>query len=177
MMDLSIFSDSVTSISNSNNVCFKLFAKIRVDLCSFSGLIFDRQTHVVAAVWFVKRIRPLKHRQFLNCDVEISRLKTYLLSIVSFSHTACLLRKDEAAFKAGVANLFFPKRQFYSSPVHIRHTNERLQNFIVKSSLSLIKKKGHRWKKISKFLPFLLKPSCSLKKRSSLEIRVQSATG
>ena len=29
---------------------------------------------------------------------------------------------------------FFLNRQFYSSPVYIRHTNERLQNFIGKPS-------------------------------------------
>ena len=66
-----------------------------------------------------------------------------------------------------MANLFVLKRQFCSSPVHMRHTNERLQNFIVKPSCSLKRKrkKSHRWKKFSKFLLFLLKPSCSLKKK------------
>ena len=44
-------------------------------------------------------------------------------------------------FKSGLANLFVLKRQFCSNPVHIRHTNERLQNFIVKPSCSLKKKK------------------------------------
>ena len=39
-----------------------------------------------------------------------------------------------------MANLFVLNRQFYSSSVHIRHTNERLQNFIVKPSCSLKKK-------------------------------------
>ena len=48
---------------------------------------------------------------------------------------------------------------------------------LFKSSSYPPHKKGHRWKKFSKFLLFLLKPSCSLKKRSSPDIRVQSATG
>ena len=54
-----------------------------------------------------------------------------------------------------VANLFVLKRQFCSSPVHIRHTNKRLQNFIVKPKCSL-KKKGHRWNKFSIFYFFYI---------------------
>ena len=60
---------------------------------------------------------------------------------------------------------FFPKAPilFKSSsyPPHKRKTSK----FYSETKL-FSKKKGHRWKKFSKFLIFLLKPSCSLKKKA-----------
>ena len=59
---------------------------------------------------------------------------------------------------------FFPKPPILFKPSSYPPHKRKTSKFHRETKL-FSKKKGHRWKKFSKFLLFLLKPSCSLKKK------------